>query len=94
MVCVAVDVVTVGEPFPTGPTVLVMVIVGETTTVLVDVTVGVGRSIQLHALVTSRVGNWGDAGRDGRDVNWWKQLSLEQRGDGIARAAGDSSVIA
>lgn len=58
MVCVAVDVVTTGEPFPTGPTVLVMVIVGETTTVLVNVTVGVGRSIQLHALVTSRVGNW------------------------------------
>lgn len=31
-----------------------------------------------------------DAGRDGRDVNWWEQLSLERRGDGIARAAGDS----
>lgn len=55
-VCVTVEVVTTGLPAKGAPATLVIVTVGETVTVLTDVTVEVGKLRHEHALVMSRAG--------------------------------------
>lgn len=90
-VLVTVDVVTTGIPAPGIPVVLVTVTVGEEMTVLVDVIVGVGRLMQLHALVTSGVGYWVTQSGIGRI--WYPSSGAKCRLNGVALAVQELIVF-